>query len=103
MGGNGIFLIEKLDKNLNSILETLTVNDTKVMMAQKYIPDITEGDKRIIVIKGEPLPFCLARIPGEKDFRANLSKGGNGVAKKLTADDINLGVPYSLFSLRRTL
>lgn len=90
MGGNGIFLIEKLDKNLNSILETLTVNDTKVMMAQKYIPDITEGDKRIIVIKGEPLPFCLARIPDVKDFRANLAKGGNGVAKKLTADDIKI-------------
>ena len=90
MAGNGIFVIDELDKNINSILETTTVNDTKVMMAQKYIPDITEGDKRIIIIKGEPLPFCLARIPDGKDFRANLAKGGTGIAKKLTADDIKI-------------
>ena len=90
MAGNGIFVIDELDKNINSILETSTVNDTKVIMAQKYIPDITEGDKRIIIIKGEPLPFCLARIPDGKDFRANLAKGGRGIAKKLTADDIKI-------------
>ena len=90
MAGNGIFVIDELDKNINSILETSTVNDTKVMMAQKYIPDITEGDKRIIILKGEPLPFCLARIPDGKDFRANLAKGGTGIAKKLTADDIKI-------------
>ena len=90
MGGNGIFVIDKTDKNINSILETITVNETKVMMAQKYIPDITEGDKRIIIIKGEPLPFCLARIPDGKDFRANLAKGGTGIAKKLTDDDIKI-------------
>lgn len=90
MAGNGIFVIDELDKNINSILEISTVNDTKVMMAQKYIPDITEGDKRIIIIKGEPLPFCLARIPDGKDFRANLAKGGTGIAKKLTADDIKI-------------
>ena len=90
MAGNGIFVIDELDKNINSILETSTVNDTKVIMAQKYIPDITEGDKRIIIIKGEPLPFCLARIPDGKDFRANLAKGGTGIAKKLTADDIKI-------------
>jgi glutathione synthase len=90
MAGNGIFVIDELDKNINSILETSTVNDTKVMMAQKYIPDIVEGDKRIIIIKGEPLPFCLARIPDGKDFRANLAKGGTGITKKLTADDIKI-------------
>ena len=90
MAGNGIFVIDELDKNINSILETSTANDTKVMMAQKYIPDITEGDKRIIIIKGEPLPFCLARIPDGKDFRANLAKGGTGITKKLTADDIKI-------------
>ena len=90
MAGNGIFVIDELDKNINSILETSTVNGTKVMMAQKYIQDITEGDKRIIIIKGEPLPFCLARIPDGKDFRANLAKGGTGIAKKLTADDIKI-------------
>ena len=90
MGGNGIFVIDQSDKNINSILETITINETKVMMAQKYIPDITEGDKRIIVIKGEPLPFCLARIPDGKDFRSNLAKGGTGIANKLTDDDIKI-------------
>ena len=90
MAGNGIFVIDESDKNINSILETITINDTRVMMAQKYIPDVTEGDKRIIIIKGEPLPFCLARIPDRKDFRANLAKGGTGIAKKLTADDIKI-------------
>ena len=90
MGGNGIFVIDKSDKNINSILETITVNETKVMMAQKYIPAITEGDRRIIVIKGEPLPFCLVRIPDGKDFRANLAKGGTGIANELTADDIKI-------------
>jgi len=90
MAGNGIFVIDELDKNINSILETSTVNNTKVIMAQKYIPDITEGDKRIIIIKGEPLPFCLARIPDGKDFRANLAKGGTGIANKLTDDDIKI-------------
>ncbi len=90
MGGNGIFVIDKSDKNINSILETITDNGAKVMMAQKFIPDITEGDKRIIVIKGEPLPFCLVRIPDGNDFRANLAKGGTGIAKKLTVDDIKI-------------
>ena len=103
MAGNGIFVIDELDKNINSILETSTVNDTKVMMAQKYIPDITEGDKRIIIIKGEPLPFCLARIPGGKDFRANLAKGGTGIAKKLTADDIKIVNVIKKYLVKRKL
>ena len=90
MGGNGIFVTDNSDQNLNSILETVTVKDSKVMMAQKYVSDITKGDKRIIIIKGKPLPFCLARIPGDLDFRANLAKGGVGVAKKLTEQDIKI-------------
>ena len=103
MAGNGIFVIDELDKNINSILETSTVNDTKVMMAQKYIPDIIEGDKRIIIIKGEPLPFCLARIPDGKDFRANLAKGGTGIAKKLTADDIKIVNVIKKYLVKRKL
>ncbi len=81
MGGNGIFVIAKNDQNLKSILETVTAKDKKVIMAQKYIPDIIKGDKRIIIIKGNPLPYGLIRIPGKDDFRANLAKGGQGVSK----------------------
>ena len=87
MGGNGIFVIDKNDQNLKSILETVTAKDKKVIMAQKYIPDIIKGDKRIIIIKGDPLPHSLIRLPGNDDFRANLAKGGRGIAKKLTSQD----------------
>lgn len=90
MGGNGIFVIAKNDQNLKSILETVTAKDKKVIMAQKYIPDITKGDKRIIIIKGNPLPYGLIRIPGNDDFRANLAKGGQGVSKKLTSQDMKI-------------
>ena len=90
MGGNGIFVIAKNDQNLKSILETVTAKDKKVIMAQKYIPDIIKGDKRIIIIKGNPLPYGLIRIPGKDDFRANLAKGGQGVSKKLTSQDMKI-------------
>ena len=85
MAGNGIFVIDELDKNINSILETSTVNDTKVMMAQKYIPDITEGDKRIIIIKGEPLPFCLSKNPRWKRFQSKFGKRWDGYRKKINS------------------
>ena len=90
MGGNGIFVIAKNDQNLKSILETVTAKNKKVIMAQKYIPDIIKGDKRIIIIKGDPLPYSLIRIPGNDDFRANLAKGGRGVSKKLTSQDMKI-------------
>lgn len=90
MGGNGIFVIAKNDQNLKGILETVTAKDKKVIMAQKYIPDIIKGDKRIIIIKGNPLPYGLIRIPGKDDFRANLAKGGQGVSKKLTSQDLKI-------------
>lgn len=87
MAGNGIFMVTPKDKNINVILETATNNGTKTIMAQKYISEIRKGDKRIILIKGEAIPYSLARIPSKNDIRANLAKGGKGKAQKLTAGD----------------
>jgi len=87
MAGNGIFMLTPKDKNLNAILETSTKNGTKLIMIQKYLPEISKGDKRIIIIKGEAIPFALARIPSKSDIRANLAKGGKGRAQKLTFGD----------------
>ncbi len=87
MAGNGIFMLTPKDKNINVILETITNNGSKVVMVQKYIPEIKNGDKRIIVIKGEAIPYSLLRIPSKGEIRANLAKGGIGKIKKLTSQD----------------
>ena len=87
MGGESIFQLRPEDPNLNVILETITEGDRKLVMVQKYIPEISEGDKRILVVNGEPVPYALARIPGEGDFRGNLAKGGTGVGVELTDRD----------------
>ena len=83
MAGNGIFMVTPKDKNINVILETATNNGTKTIMAQKYLPEIKKGDKRIILIKGEALPYSLARIPAKGEIRANLAKGGKGKSSKV--------------------
>jgi len=87
MAGNGIFMVTPKDKNMNVILETATNNGAKTIMAQKYLPEIKKGDKRIIVIKGEAIPYSLARIPSKGEIRANLAKGGKGKTQKLTTGD----------------
>lgn len=87
MGGNSIFKTSAKDKNLSVILETVTQNGTKTTMVQKYIPDITQGDKRILLINGKPVPYALARIPSASDFRGNLAKGGTGQGIKLSKND----------------
>lgn len=87
MGGESIFRVEPADPNLNVILETITAKDKDLVMVQRYIPEITQGDKRILVVGGEPVPYALARIPGEGDFRGNLAKGGTGVGIELTERD----------------
>ena len=87
MGGESIFQIWPQDPNLNVILETITSKDRDLVMAQRYIPEITEGDKRILVVNGKPVPYALARIPGAGDFRGNLAKGGTGVGVALTERD----------------
>ena len=87
MGGSRIFRCRQDDPNVGVILETLTDFDRQTIMAQAYIPEISEGDKRILVIDGEPVPYCLARIPAKGETRGNLAAGGKGVAQPLTAQD----------------
>ncbi|HLR77817.1 MAG TPA: glutathione synthase [Burkholderiaceae bacterium] len=87
MGGTGIFRVSESDPNLGSILETLTDNGQRTIMAQRYIPEISEGDKRILIIGGEPVPYSLARIPLAGETRGNLAAGGRGVARALTDRD----------------
>ncbi|MGO1768055.1 glutathione synthase [Advenella sp. S44] len=88
MGGTGIFRITESDPNVNAILETLTVDQTQTIMAQKYIPEIVQGDKRILLIDGEPVPYALARIPLAGETRGNLAAGGRGVARELSEHDL---------------
>ena len=76
--GDSIFQVRPEDPNLNVILETISSNDTELVMVQVYIPESTAGDKRILVINGEPVPYALPRVPGKGDFRGNLAKGGTG-------------------------
>lgn len=87
MGGAGIFRIKADGMNLGSVIETLTGNGARTIMAQRYIPEIVKGDKRILVINGKPVPFALARIPQGDEIRGNLAAGGIGVAQPLTARD----------------
>jgi len=87
MGGESIFQVRPDDPNLNVILETITNNERELVMVQRYIPEIIQGDKRILVVSGEPVPYALARIPGEGDFRGNLAKGGTGKGIALTDRD----------------
>ena len=87
MGGESIFQVRPDDPNLNVILETITNKERELVMVQRYIPEITQGDKRILVVNGEAVPYALARIPGEGDFRGNLAKGGTGKGIALTDRD----------------
>ena len=87
MGGMGIFRLTERDPNIGSILETLMQLDTRTIMAQRYIPEIVHGDKRILVIDGEVVPFALARIPQQGETRGNLAAGGRGVAQELSECD----------------
>jgi glutathione synthase len=87
MGGSRIFRCRQDDPNVGVILETLTEFGAQTIMAQRYIPEISEGDKRILVIDGEPVPYCLARIPAQGETRGNLAAGGTGVAQPLTDQD----------------
>ena len=88
MGGSSIFKVGNSDPNLNVIIETLTCKGTQTIMAQKFIPDIIKGDKRILMIGGEPIPYCLARIPPKGDIRGNLAMGGKGIVQELDDRDL---------------
>ncbi len=90
MGGQSIFKTSKNDKNLNVILETVTKNGTQTTIVQKFVPEISAGDKRILLINGKPVHYALARIPSESDFRGNLAKGGTGKGVPLSEQDYKI-------------
>lgn len=87
MGGSRIFRCRADDPNVGVILETLTEFGSQLIMAQRYIPEISQGDKRILVVDGEAVPYCLARIPAQGETRGNLAAGGAGVAQPLSERD----------------
>jgi glutathione synthase len=87
MGGMGIFRVGPDGMNLGSITETLNKDGAQTLMVQKYLPEIVHGDKRVLVIGGQPVPFCLARIPQGSEIRGNLAAGGKGVAQPLSERD----------------
>ncbi|WP_018693625.1 glutathione synthase [Algicola sagamiensis] len=88
MGGASIFRVKPNDPNLNVIIETLTEHGQRYAMAQEFLPDITEGDKRVLVVDGEPIPYTLARIPAKGETRGNLAAGGSGVAMPITEQEL---------------
>jgi glutathione synthase len=87
MGGMGIFRVREDGLNLGSITETLNRDGAQTLMVQKYLPAIAQGDKRVLVIGGQPVPHSLARIPQGSEIRGNLAAGGKGVAQPLSARD----------------
>ena len=87
MGGTGIFRVKNDNLNLGAIIEMLTRDGTQTVMVQKFIPEIEQGDKRVLVIGGKVVPYCLARIPQGGEVRGNLAAGGKGVAQVLSARD----------------
>ena len=91
MGGTSIFRVREGDPNRNVIIETVSHHGTRSVMAQRYLPEIVDGDKRILLIAGEVVPYCLARIPKPGESRGNLAAGGRGVARPLTARDKEIG------------
>lgn len=87
MGGASIFHLREDDPNLSVILETMTQHNSRQIMAQKYLPEIKDGDKRILMVNGEPVPYCLARIPAKGESRGNLAAGGTGEGRPLSEQD----------------
>lgn len=90
MGGSAIFRVKPEDPNLSVIIETLTWQGKAMIMAQKYIPAISAGDKRILMINGEPLPYVLARVPAKGETRGNLAAGGTGVPQAISERDLEI-------------
>jgi glutathione synthase len=91
MGGSGIFRVREDAMNLGAIVETLTANGARTIMVQRYIPEIAQGDKRILLIGGKVVPYCLARIPQNGEVRGNLAAGGLGVARPISERDREIG------------
>jgi glutathione synthase len=91
MGGVSVFRVRDGDPNRNVIIETVSHHGARTVMAQRYLPEIVDGDKRIILIAGQVVPYCLARIPKPGETRGNLAVGGRGVVRPLTARDREIG------------
>ncbi len=87
MGGTSIFHLRQNDPNISVILETMTAYESRYVMAQQYLPAIKDGDKRILVVNGDPVPYCLARIPAQGETRGNLAAGGRAEGRPLTERD----------------
>ncbi|UJP04366.1 MAG: glutathione synthase [Nitrosomonas sp.] len=103
MGGAGVFRVHGTDHNLSVILETLTHYGTHTIMAQRFIPEIAQGDKRILLIAGKAVPYALARIPKPGETRGNLAAGGTGIAQPLSAKDSVIADTLGPEMLRRGL
>jgi len=90
MGGTSVFRLHRQDYNIGVVIETVTHFGQRTVMAQKFIPEIAKGDKRVLIIDGEPVPYSLARIPKQGETRGNLAAGGTGVAQPLSARDLEI-------------
>jgi glutathione synthase len=90
MGGTSVFRLHRQDHNIGVVIETVTHYGRRTVMAQKFIPEIVKGDKRVLIIDGEPVPYSLARIPKQGETRGNLAAGGTGVAQPLTERDLEI-------------
>jgi glutathione synthase len=88
MGGTSIFRVDEKGINLGVISEVLTENGTKHAMVQRYMPEIKKGDKRILLVDGEVIPYCLARLPAANETRGNLAAGGSGLAQEVNAENM---------------
>jgi glutathione synthase len=98
MGGSRIFRVRTADPNLSVILETITRDGAETVMAQAYLPAIVEGDKRVLVVDGDPAPFVLARIPASGETRGNLAAGGRGVARPLGAREREIATAVGAYA-----
>lgn len=103
MGGLGVFRVREDGLNLGSIIEMLTHRGMRTIMVQRFIPEIVKGDKRILLIGGQVIPFCLARIPQGSEVRGNLAAGGMGVAQAISARDREIGEALAPVLLKRGL
>ncbi len=90
MGGESVFALTEGDPNVNVIIETVTGHGQRFVMAQEYVPEIDRGDKRILLVDGEPVPHALARVPPEGELRGNLATGGQGVGVDLSERDLEI-------------
>jgi glutathione synthase len=101
MGGRSVFRLRTGDPNTTVILDSITAQGTRLVMAQRFIPEIAAGDKRILVVNGQPVPYALARVPRDGEFRGNLAAGGRGVGQPLSDRDREIATAIGPELVRR--